>query len=130
MVGLPKLSIAATLYTIFALLAAATMALAGVAVFNSLQHAELTAETEAASQGALNVERVDAMIYAVVMESRGVYMSSEKADVRKYANGLLDFNERIRGIMDNWQRVVRAEDAAQFAEFAARVDQFRTFRAE
>jgi methyl-accepting chemotaxis protein len=130
MVSLPKLSIAAKLYTIFALLAAATMALAGVAVFNSLRHAALTAEAGASSEGALNVERVDAMIYAVVMESRGVYMSSEMPDVRKYAKGLLDFNERIRGIMDNWRRVVRPEDAAQFAEFAARVDQFRKFRAE
>jgi methyl-accepting chemotaxis protein len=130
MIGLPKLSIAATLYTIFALLAAATMALAGVAVFNAWQHATLTAEAEDASQGALNVERVDAMIYAVVMESRGVYMSSDMRDVRKYAGNLLEFNDRLRGIMGNWWRVVRPDDAAEFARFAERVDQFIKFRAE
>src|SRR5437660_9287128 len=39
----------------------------------------LTSEIEAASLGALNVERVDGLIYAVVMESRGIYMSSDIA---------------------------------------------------
>jgi len=130
MIGLPKLSIAAKLYTIFTLLAAATLALAGVAVVNARQHAALTVEAGDSSQGALNVERVDAMIYAVVMESRGVYMSSDMRDVRKYAGNLLEFNERLRGIMDNWRRVVRPDDAAEFTRFADRVDQFIKFRAE
>jgi methyl-accepting chemotaxis protein len=67
MIALPKLSIAAKLYAIFALLAAATMALAGVAIFNCLRQATLASEIEVASQGALNVERVDALIYAIVM---------------------------------------------------------------
>src|ERR1051326_6089533 len=49
-VGMHRLSIAAKLYTIFALLAAATFALAGVAVFNSMRHAALTAQVEAAPQ--------------------------------------------------------------------------------
>jgi methyl-accepting chemotaxis protein len=130
MIALPKLSIAAKLYTIFALLAAATFALAGVAVFNSLRHGALTAEIEVASQGTLNVELVNGLIYAVVMESRGVYMSTDMRDVRKYAGNLLKFNERLPGIMDDWRRNVRAEDAAEFADFAGRVGQFVKFRTE
>ena len=128
--GLPKLSIAAKLYTIFALLAAATMALAGVAVVNSLEHAALSSEIEAASQGALNVERVDATIYAVVMESRGIYMSAEPDVVRVYAKGLRDFSKRLVAIMDEWKRLERATGATHFNEFAARVQQFVDFREE
>src|SRR5215470_9947639 len=130
MVALPKLSIAAKLYTIFALLAAATFALAAVAVFNSLRHATLTAEIEGASQGALNVERVDAMIYAIVMESRGVYMSSEPATVKVYADGIRQFNKRLAGIMAEWSRLESATGASHFGEFAGRVDQFMKFREE
>jgi methyl-accepting chemotaxis protein len=130
MFSLPKLSIAAKLYTIFALLAAATMALAAVALFNCLRQAALTSEVEAASQGALNVERVDAMIYAVVMESRGIYMSSEPATVQVYADGLRQFNKRLAAIMDDWKRLEQASGDTHFGEFAARVEQFLNFREE
>ncbi|HEV2957600.1 MAG TPA: methyl-accepting chemotaxis protein [Xanthobacteraceae bacterium] len=127
---MPKLSIAAKLYTIFALLAAATIALAAVAVFNSLRQAALTSEVQSASQGALNVERVDAMIYAVVMESRGIYMSSESEKVEEYAAGLRDFNKRLAGILEEWKRAEGASGAARFNEFSQRVQQFINFREE
>jgi methyl-accepting chemotaxis protein len=130
MLALPRLSIAAILYTIFALLAAATMALAGIAIFNCLRQAALTSEVQVASQGALNVERVDAMIYAVVMESRGVYMSTEADDVRTYAKGLRDFNQRLVGIMEEWKRVESGSGATGFNEFSDRVQQFIRFREE
>jgi methyl-accepting chemotaxis protein len=130
MVALPKLSIAVKLYTIFALLAAATVALAGVAIFNSVRHAALTVEIESASEGALNVERVDAMIYAIVMESRGVYMSSDPPTVKVYAEGIRQFNKRLAGIMAEWNRLESATGASHFGEFAGRVDQFMKFREE
>ena len=85
MLSLPKLSIAAKLYAIFALLAAATVALAAVAVVNSRQHAVLTAELESAVRGTVNVEQVNGLIYAVVMESRGIYMSPDIPTAKKYA---------------------------------------------
>ncbi len=74
---LPRLSIATKLYAIFALLAIATVALAAVAVVNARHHNALTQEFEAASQGAKHVERLNGLIYAVAMESRGIYMSAD-----------------------------------------------------
>src|SRR5262252_5097591 len=107
MFRLLKLSIAAKLYTIFALLGVSILTLAAVALFSSFRHAELTAEVEAASQGALYAERVDGLIYAVVMESRGIYMSPDVATARKFSVGLLKFNERIGEVMKMWQASVR-----------------------
>ena len=49
LVNLPKLSIAAKLYAIFALLATATVALSVVAVSNARHHAALTDEFESAN---------------------------------------------------------------------------------
>ena len=60
---------------IFALLATVTVALASVTLFNARRHAALTDEFRSAFAGAMNVELVNALIYAVVMESRGIYMS-------------------------------------------------------
>ncbi|MGE5162461.1 MAG: hypothetical protein ACM3IH_00345 [Sphingobacteriales bacterium] len=78
--NLPKLSIAARLYTIFALMAATTLALSAVAVSNAHRHAALTEKFESANAGSWNVERINGLIYASVMESRGIYMSADRAD--------------------------------------------------
>ena len=59
-VTLPKLSIAAKLYAIFALMATTTLALSMIAVFNARHHAALTNEFESANAGTWNVERVNA----------------------------------------------------------------------
>jgi methyl-accepting chemotaxis protein len=125
-----KLSIAAKLYVIFALLATMTAALAAVAIFNANRHVRLTNEFESAFVGAENVDRINSLVYAVVMESRGIYMSPDIATAKKFAVGLTRFNDQIGGVMEGWQRSVRPEDADVFAQFAARVQQFQEFRRE
>ena len=75
LVNLPKLSIAARLYTIFALMAATTVALSVVAVSNARHHATLTDEFESANAGSWNVERINGLIYATVMDTaRHIYV--------------------------------------------------------
>jgi methyl-accepting chemotaxis protein len=128
--GLPHLSIANKLYAIFALLATLTLGLAGVAVYNAHRHASLTNDFESAYAGALNVQRVDALIYAVVMESRGIYMSPDIKTAKVYGDGLLVFVDRISQVMSEWRNNVHAEDAALFEPFAKRVLQFQDFRRE
>jgi len=64
------------------------------------------------------------------MESRGVYMSSAPADVKKYGDGLLKFNDKILAVVKDWESLVRADDAAQFAAFKKRIEQFVEFRKE
>jgi methyl-accepting chemotaxis protein len=130
MISLPKLSISAKLYTIFALLALASTALAAAAVINSQRHAANTQQLEHAFAGTKNVERVNGLIYAVVMESRGIYMSPDIATAKKFAVGLLKFNDQIGVVVKEWQRTVEAEEAGQFAEFARRIEQFQEFRRE
>jgi len=125
-----KLSIAAKLYVIFALLATVTAALAAVAIVNSNRHVALTNEFESAFVGAENVERINSLVYAVVMESRGIYMSPDIATAKKFAEGLTRFNDQIGGVMAGWQKSVRPEDADVFAQFAARVQKFQEFRRE
>jgi methyl-accepting chemotaxis protein len=129
-VKLPQLSIATKLYAIFALLATMTVGLAAVAVVNAYRHAALTDEFESAYAGAMNVERVNALIYAVVMESRGIYMSPDIPTAKVYGEGLLVFNDRIGEVVKEWRGTVRAEEAALFEAFANRIQQFQGFRRE
>jgi methyl-accepting chemotaxis protein len=125
-----KLSIAAKLYVIFALLVIMVVALATVAIRNSNQHVALTKEFESAFLGAENVERINGLIYAVVMESRGIYMSSNLETAKPFAEGLIRFNDQIGGVMDRWAKSILPEDASVFAQFAARVKKFQEFRRE
>jgi methyl-accepting chemotaxis protein len=129
-VRLPTFSIATKLYLVFALLATVTLALAAISVSNARRHAALTDQFGSAFIGAMNVERVNALIYAVVMESRGIYMSRDIATAKVYGEGLLVFNQQIKQVMDDWRRSVGSEDAELFDVFANRVEQFRAFRRE
>src|SRR5262245_27275517 len=125
-----RLSLAARLYSIFALFALLTAAIAVLSDYNTRKAAELTAAIETANSAALNVERVNSLVYAVVMESRGVYMSTEPAVVKKFGDGLLKFNDQIMGVVRKWESIVQADDAAQFATFKKRIEPFVEFRKE
>ena len=125
-----RLSLAAKLYSLFALFAVLVAAITALSDYNSRQNAALTEAVAMASRAALNVERVNSLVYAVVMESRGVYMSSDTAVVKKYGDGLLKFNERILDVVRNWATLVQTDDAEQFATFRKRIEQFVEFRTE
>ena len=110
LVNLPKLSIAARLYAIFALMAPTTVALSMVAVSAARHHAALTDEFESANAGSWNVERINGLIYAMVMESRGIYMSADMAEAEITPMGFS--SSPIRSpVIDDWQRSVRNDDA-------------------
>jgi methyl-accepting chemotaxis protein len=125
-----RLSLATKLYSIFALFAVLVAAITALSDYNTRQNAALTEAVATASRAAQNVERVNSLVYAVVMESRGVYMSTEPAVVKKYGDGLLKFNESILEVVRNWQALVQADDAEQFATFKKRIEQFVDFRKE
>ena len=127
---LPKFSIAAKLYIIFACLALSCFALADIAVVNARHQARMTADYETSLVGTQNVERVNGLIYAVVMESRGVYMSTDIPTAKKYGDGLLKFNDQIAKVVDEWKRHVHPDDVADFETFSKRIAQFIDFRKE
>jgi methyl-accepting chemotaxis protein len=125
-----RLSLATKLYSVFALVAVLTALIAFLSDYNSRRNEELTEAVATASRAALNVERVNSLVYAVVMESRGVYMSTDTDGARKFGAGLLKFNDQILAVVKNWESFVQADDAEQFATFRKRIEQFVEFRKE
>lgn len=124
----PHLSIAAKLYAIFALLATVTVALAGTAVVSSREHARLTAELDTAYSGVANVERVQALIHAVIAESQGIFLAADDSIASDRAVALKRLNDRIADVMKDWQGTTGADDAEQFSAFSGRIRIFRDFR--
>ncbi|WFU38552.1 methyl-accepting chemotaxis protein [Bradyrhizobium sp. CB82] len=125
-----RFTLAIRLYSIFALFALLTAGIAVLSDYNSRRSAELTIAIETANAAALNVERVNSLVYAVVMESRGVYMSTDPAVVKKFGEGLLKFNAQILEVVRRWETIVKADDSEQFATFKKRIEQFVEFRKE
>ena len=125
-----RLSLAAKLYSVFAVVAVLTAVITFLSDYNSRRNEELTEAVATASRAALNVQHVNSLIYAVVMESRGVYMSTDVAGAKKFGGGLLKFNDQILGVVKNWESLVQADDAEQFATFKKRIEQFVEFRKE
>src|SRR5215471_3237600 len=125
-----RFTLATRLYAIFALFARLTAAIAMLSDYNSRRSAELATAIETANAAALNVERVNSLVYAVVMESRGVYMSTDPKVVKKFGDGLLKFNDQILDVVKRWETIVKADDAEQFSTFKKRIEQFVDFRKE
>src|ERR1700761_4470028 len=123
-------SFAFKLYAIFGLFAALTAAITVLSEHNTRRSAELTQSIETASLAALNVERVNSLVYAVVMESRGIYMSTDLPVVKKYGEGLHKFSNQLLDVVKKWESIVQDDDREQFAVFEKRIGQFVEFRKE
>ena len=130
MLSLPKLSIAAKLYVIFALLATVTGVLAAVAAINARSQEELTAEFGAAFRSAQNVEEINGLIFAIGMEARGIYLSSNISEAKPFAQNMMKYDERLGQVMKSWQQSVGSEDIDRYRDFSTRMQKFQEFRHE
>lgn len=84
----------------------------------------------ASAAAAVNLGRVNALIYAIVMESRGIYMSTDPASVRRFADELLRRNHELADVVAEWEKSVDLSVVEQFPAFKQRIDQFIDFRYE
>ncbi|MGJ5080569.1 PAS-domain containing protein [Bradyrhizobium sp. HKCCYLS3013] len=85
---------------------------------------------EALAAASRNTERTNALIYAVVMESRGIYMSADRTVARRYADAQLVKLAQLSKVVEEWEAQVADGDAALFAPFKKRIEQFVAFRTE
>jgi hypothetical protein len=70
------------------------------------------------------------LIYAIVMESRGVYMSTEPPTVKRYTDELLRRNRELSTVMAEWKEATDFRDDERFAGFRERILHFIDFRNE
>lgn len=124
------LGIGEKLYAIVTLL----MFLTALLLIMSIQAVRLQSafrgDLAAASTAAINIERVNGLIYAVVMESRGIYASTERAKVRQYGDELLKRSRELAEVVSKWEETLSSDEAEQFLGFKQRIAQFIGFRKE
>ncbi|WP_235940407.1 hypothetical protein [Bradyrhizobium hipponense] len=127
--GHDTLSVAEKVYSIAGFLAIVTtfllvMSIQTVRLQTTYRHMHASS-----AEAAINVGRINALIYAIVMESRGIYMSADRGSVKPFADGLVRRNRELAEAVKSMERTV-GDDADQFATFRQRIAQFIGFRQE
>ena len=118
---LPRRSIATKLYAIFVLLATVTVGLAAVAALNAQRHVALTEEFGAMFKGGRTVGIINGLVYAVLMETRGIYLTNSLDDAEQKAAAIDGFNVRLTKAITDWEQSLHPDDAERFKEISGRV---------
>ncbi|WP_439579479.1 methyl-accepting chemotaxis protein [Elioraea sp.] len=75
-------------------------------------------------------ERVNGLVYAVVMDSRGVYMSADTAKAKPFADGIRRFLAAIERDVARWEALLPADQREAFAGVKAGTADFVRLRTE
>lgn len=128
--GTDTLTVAEKVYSIAAFLAIVTTFLLVMSVQSVRLQTTYRHMHASVADAAIGVGRINALIYAVVMESRGIYMSADRAAAKPFADGLIRHNRDLADAVKSMERTVSKDDAEQFAAFRQRIGQFIEFRQE
>ncbi|HEY8382234.1 MAG TPA: methyl-accepting chemotaxis protein [Microvirga sp.] len=87
-------------------------------------------EVQASSTRALYSERLNRLVTAVVMESRGVYMSLDTHEAKRFAANMQAALKQIDTLLDEWEPIVPPADKPLFDKIRQAAATFKTFRSE
>jgi HAMP domain-containing protein len=102
-------------------------ALALMAVDRSRQD---DAALDLVARGTIHLERVNGLVYAVVMESRGIYMSADWQAAEPFAKNLMRQLGELQEVARAWKADAIASQQSNVGELAEQIDRFVQFRTE
>ena len=88
------------------------------------------AALDRAARGTIHLERVNGLVYAVVMESRGIYMSADWAAAEPFAKNLIRQLGELQDFARAWMVDAIASQQSNIEQLTGRIDQFVRFRTE
>lgn len=122
--------ISSQIFAIFALLAVAAAIVIALGVRSLDRYAEMTDEMQMASRRMILAERMNGLVNAVVMETRGIVMSADSQDAERFARPLLENLTEMRSLLAQWRLLLGSEDSPSFREVEQQVEHFIAFREE
>src|SRR5216684_4893227 len=128
--GRAAYSLKTRLYTIIGFLGLLPLLGVAVALMASANSARDNAALDRAARGTIHLERINGLVYAVVMESRGIYMSTDWATAEPFAKNLLRDLGDLQEVARTWKADAIASQQANVEELGRRIDQFVQFRTE
>ena len=123
-------SISSRLALLFSLIILSAMTLGGLALWQEAEEARLANDNARNLREVASIERVNGLVYAAVMDSRGIYMSSDHASVEKFGVGLKASLDKLEKVVYDWERYVAADMRGKFEKLRDDVTTFRKYRTE
>jgi methyl-accepting chemotaxis protein len=108
----------------------ATLATSAVGVSTVQTYDKAVDGVKAASTRALYSERLNRLVTAVVMESRGVYAAKDMQAAKPFSQGIHSLLKEIDTLLAQWGPLVPDEDKPLFEQVQKAAASFKTFRVE
>jgi methyl-accepting chemotaxis protein len=125
-----RIRIAGRIYLSVAIIVAIAVGGGALGVSTLTSYKTLAHGMEAASVRAVLAERVNGLILSVVMDSRGIYMSSTTVEADKFGMPLLQTLDRLRATLGEWQALVPEARRGEFEDARQATEAFIKFRTE
>ncbi|MBF0680810.1 MAG: HAMP domain-containing protein [Devosia sp.] len=118
------------LLTIVAVMGLVSALITGMGLHIVREYGQQIERLDNASKRALSGEKLNRLVTAVVMDSRGIYASADTAAAAQFANGIMTNLDNIDAVLEGWRPLLAAADLPGFEAMVARAAEFRTFRTE
>ncbi|HEV2555050.1 MAG TPA: HAMP domain-containing methyl-accepting chemotaxis protein [Bosea sp. (in: a-proteobacteria)] len=122
--------ISTQIFGAFAVFALAALVAVGIGGHALSRYAAMTSEMEAVTHRTVLAERMDGLVNAIVMESRGIYMSADTQDAERFALPLLADLAQMKRLAGEWRALHGPHEQAAFEAVAQKLDDFIAFRTE
>jgi methyl-accepting chemotaxis protein len=104
----------------------------GVALhsYNLASSKQAGEQMDTAWRGAQALARINGLVYAAVMESRGIYMSADWQQAAPFAKNLLRDLDEIETVTRQWKENIVESERGQIDDLSRAIEQFISFRKE
>jgi methyl-accepting chemotaxis protein len=127
---LTNFRIGTKIYTIVGLLSVVSIIIAVLALLALTNYNLRVGEMQNASQRSFIGEQINSMIYAVVMDSRGVYMARDAAEAEKFGKPLLKNLHEVKELIAAWRELLPQMRKNETDKASANIEKFIEFRTE
>ncbi len=127
---LANLKLGTKIYWIVGLLSVVALAIAGLGLEAMQTYNQQVRLMQLASERAVIGERVNSLIFSVVMDSRGIYISRDSAEAKKFGATLTKSLHDIDGLMGEWRNLMPPARQHEMDRALENVRQFNEFRTE
>ncbi|MGE5516226.1 MAG: bacteriohemerythrin [Bacteroidota bacterium] len=125
-----RLRIAGKIYATVAAFIVVALAVGMFGLQTLRSYNQVTEDIANAADRAILGERVNGLVLAVVMDSRGIYMARSVDEAEKYAKPLLGNLDKLRTTLDAWQALLPTERRGPLDALVQSAGQFIQFRTE
>ena len=91
---------------------------------------DLAATVEMTMKKQSLIEKTNGLVYAVVMESRGLYIADEKARIEQFGGGLEKHLVTLKKTATEWRALIEDAEKADFATFEKQAEVFIKLRSD